>query len=549
MKRKTLLSVLLCVAMLLSMLPMTVSAKSTHISVVGPRTQGVRTRAAVTSPTLAEGNHVSYMDRVASAPAYVREFYNWMVDNANVNGALADPTKGTSYNGEFYHLITTINGSVSFPFTSVAEAEATGTAKVKEALEQEFAVFNQWAGVAWDAFDREHPEVFWLTGQTSYSYLAGVSFSLKGSTCTVSYKADMVIWLQYAGYDIRDYHYRTKADLTAGIATRDAAIQQILAGCPTDSVYKQIVYINDALTARNAYNSAVATGKPDYASSLAWKSISALEGNVGAYGPVCEGYARAFQVLCDQLQIPCVLVDGPAVDSLTDTAESHMWNYVQVDGGWYAVDVTWNDPFVSYAPTEKVSGSECHRWMLLGSDTRVATGLTFLDSHRVVNRVRNEGLAFINGPELEKNTYDPNAKAGFSVSGTVNSSGTGDVTVQLWQGSTLIGTVTASNGAYSFGNVAPGTYQLTFLKEGSATFTQDLAVADNVVAPNVKLRLKGDVSGDGRLNVGDVARLYGHIKKTSVITDAYILVAMDMTGDGRINVGDTARLYGKIRAK
>ena len=59
----------------------------------------------------------------------------------------------------------------------------------------------------------------------------------------------------------------------------------------------------------------------------------------------------------------------------------------------------------------------------------------------------------------------------------------------------------------------------------------------------------GDISGDGRINVGDVAKLYGHIKKTAVITDAYVLVAMDMTGDGRINVGDTARLYAKIRAK
>ena len=59
----------------------------------------------------------------------------------------------------------------------------------------------------------------------------------------------------------------------------------------------------------------------------------------------------------------------------------------------------------------------------------------------------------------------------------------------------------------------------------------------------------GDVSGDGRLNVGDVARLYGHIKKTSIITDPYVLLCMDMTGDGRLNVGDTARLYGKVRAK
>lgn len=549
MKGKKLLAVLLCLAMLLSVLPMTVSAKSITIFVESPKTKGVQARTAVSTPALSEGNHVGFLDRVAGAPDYVLDFYNWMVANANLNGVLADPTLGSIYNGEYYHNVTKITGSVSYPFTTQAEAVETGSALAKEALDAEFEIFNQWVGVAWDAFDREHPEVFWLSGQTSYSYLAGISFSLKGGVCTVQYEADMVLWLQYGNYDIRDYHYRTTEELAAGIRLRDTAVQEIMANCPSDNVYNQILYLNDALTARNAYNSAVATGNYDYASTLAWKSISALEGNVGAYGPVCEGYARAFQLLCNQLEIPCVLVDGPAIDSLTDTPENHMWNYVQVDGGWYAVDVTWNDPYVSYAPTQKVTGSECHRWMLLGSDSQVALGLTFLNSHAVVNRVRANGMSFTNGPVLEQNTYDPNAKAGFSVSGTVKSFGTGDVTVQLWQGSTLVGTVTTSNGTYSFENVVPGSYQVTFLKDGSATFTQDLVVADQMVVEDVKLLLKGDVSGDGRLNVGDVARLYGHIKKTSVISNAYTLLAMDMTGDGRINVGDTARLYAQIRAK
>lgn len=554
MKRKTLLSVLLCFAMLLSMLSMTVSAKSITIFYESPRTQDVQPRAAASSaPALSAGNHVSFLDRVTGAPSYVLDFYNWMEDNANLNGALADPTLGSSYEGdygiEYYHKITTITGSVSYPFTNQAEAVETGSALAKEALNAEFEIFNQWAGVAWDAFDREHPEVFWLSGQTSYSYLAGISFSLKSGVCTVHYEADLVIWLQYSGYDIRDYHYRTQEELAAGIQLRDVAVQEILANCPSNNVYNQILYLNDALTARNAYNSAVATGNLDYASTLSWKSISALEGNVGAYGPVCEGYARAFQLLCNKLEIPCVLVDGPAIDNLNDSPENHMWNYVQIDGGWYAVDVTWNDPYVAYAPTQKVSGSECRRWMLLGSDSQVALGLTFLNSHAVVNKVRNAGMSFTNGPVLEQNTYDPNAKAGFSVSGKVNSSGTGDVTVQLWQGSTLVGTVATSNGTYSFENVVPGSYQVTFLKDGSATFTQDLVVADQMVVEDVKLLLKGDVSGDGRLNVGDVARLYGHIKKTAVITNAYTLLAMDMTGDGRINVGDTARLYAQIRAK
>ena len=65
-----------------------------------------------------------------------------------------------------------------------------------------------------------------------------------------------------------------------------------------------------------------------------------LNGNV-----VCEGYAKAFKYLLDDLQIPCILVIGDAVNSV-GTQEKHMWNYVQINDEWYAVDVTWDDPIL-----------------------------------------------------------------------------------------------------------------------------------------------------------------------------------------------------------
>lgn len=52
---------------------------------------------------------------------------------------------------------------------------------------------------------------------------------------------------------------------------------------------------------------------------------------------VCEGYSRAFKYLCDMANIPCELVIG-------ETDIDHMWNLVQVDGDWYHIDVTWDDP-------------------------------------------------------------------------------------------------------------------------------------------------------------------------------------------------------------
>lgn len=61
---------------------------------------------------------------------------------------------------------------------------------------------------------------------------------------------------------------------------------------------------------------------------------------------VCEGYARAFKYILDDLEIPTVIACGLAKNSAGVT-ETHAWNYVQLENGqWYAIDVTWDDPVI-----------------------------------------------------------------------------------------------------------------------------------------------------------------------------------------------------------
>lgn len=49
---------------------------------------------------------------------------------------------------------------------------------------------------------------------------------------------------------------------------------------------------------------------------------------------VCEGYARSFKYLMDRMGIPSLYLGGG----------DHAWNLVCVDGKWYQIDVTWDDP-------------------------------------------------------------------------------------------------------------------------------------------------------------------------------------------------------------
>jgi hypothetical protein len=52
---------------------------------------------------------------------------------------------------------------------------------------------------------------------------------------------------------------------------------------------------------------------------------------------VCAGYSRAFQFYMQRLGIPCALVIG-------DAGGPHAWNLVKLNGEYYAMDVTWDDP-------------------------------------------------------------------------------------------------------------------------------------------------------------------------------------------------------------
>lgn len=49
---------------------------------------------------------------------------------------------------------------------------------------------------------------------------------------------------------------------------------------------------------------------------------------------VCNGYARTFKYLMDRLGVPVIFLES----------SDHAWNLVCVDGKWYQIDTTWDDP-------------------------------------------------------------------------------------------------------------------------------------------------------------------------------------------------------------
>lgn len=106
---------------------------------------------------------------------------------------------------------------------------------------------------------------------------------------------------------------------------------------------------------------------------------------------VCDGYSKAFLLLCEKEGIECIMVYGTALT----TYVNHAWNYVKMDNGkWYAIDVTWND-----------NGKDDNPYFLKG-------GLTFFTTHS-----QGEFLSFgmksyqFNGPILSTTDFDESGES------------------------------------------------------------------------------------------------------------------------------------------
>jgi len=65
-------------------------------------------------------------------------------------------------------------------------------------------------------------------------------------------------------------------------------------------------------------------------------------GSLGQGVAVCEGIAKAVKILCDELEIPCIIAMSEAAPD-RGIKYRHMWNLLQSDGKWYHLDATFDN--------------------------------------------------------------------------------------------------------------------------------------------------------------------------------------------------------------
>lgn len=153
----------------------------------------------------------------------------------------------------------------------------------------------------------DHPEIFYYDYTTSRFWSNGI--------LELGYK-----------YKESDVHM-LKGKLEEA---KNHILGNVLSGIQND--YEKVKAIHDYLVKHTKY---------DYDNYLANTIPDESHTIVGALllqTAVCEGYAKAVQFLLNDVGIESLFVTGMG------NGEGHAWNKVKVNGSWYNLDATWNDP-------------------------------------------------------------------------------------------------------------------------------------------------------------------------------------------------------------
>ena len=101
---------------------------------------------------------------------------------------------------------------------------------------------------------------------------------------------------------------------------------------------------------------------------------------------------------------------------------------------------------------------------------------------------------------------------------------------------------------YSLSDIAAGTYTLRVSKNSHVTRECTITVGTEAVTQDVKIHLKGDINGDGRVNTSDVGKANAHAKGSSLLT-GYQFACADINGDGKVNTSDVGKLNAHAKGK
>ena len=390
-------------------------------------------------------------------------------------------------------------------------------------------------------------ELYWYNKTKGVNM--GYSVATSGNDVTVrNLTLSMNVSQDYAKFVSTTSYNPFEADVakTKAVADTPKKAQAVVDAHAGETDYQKLVSYREYIKGAVSYNTGAAGGGYPYGDP--WQLIYVFDGH-SPTNVVCEGYATAFQYLCEvTFQNQEGRPSSALVSGKMDNGD-HMWNVVAIGGRNFLVDVTNCDTGSIGAPDQLFLCGAAEN--VVGKQYTVALGkrIVYEYDEKTVESYAPEHL------KLSPVAYDPNAVSAPSVSGTVKSyNPNAAATVKLVQNGAVKYTATTATSSgsgqkeqnFSFDTVAAGTYDLVVTKPGHLSYTVkgvvvgdgplDLTKHSNAAISTITL-LCGDIDGNGFINstdLGIILKGQNYGKSTATAGDK----AADLDGNGFINSTD-----------
>ena len=179
----------------------------------------------------------------------------------------------------------------------------------------------------------ENPELFFVQGGCVYQMMGGI----------VSNVLPDYLWGEEVVNELTE-------EQKSQIRQKQTALEQVVNGIlaqvdPDWSDLEKALFLHDYLATHAQYDETLQIRD----------AYTILVEGTG----VCQAYTLAYRLLLNRVNITS--------GTVTSTSLNHIWNILLIDGNWYHVDVTWDDP------TEDRIGQSQHVYFCLSEDKLKAT--------------------------------------------------------------------------------------------------------------------------------------------------------------------------------
>ncbi|ADL51934.1 transglutaminase domain-containing protein [Clostridium cellulovorans] len=308
-----------------------------------------------------------------------------------------------------------------------------------------------------------------------------------------------------------------------------------------DSEVQKEYVIHDYLIENCTYDSqSVSSGNVPLISHTSYAAL--INGKA-----VCDGYSKAASLLFEKCGIESGIIESAPMN--------HAWNIVKIEGVYYHLDVTWDDPVpesnknrYAYFNCSDNEMNKDHSWVPVDSIAAPSNKFSFLRSYSYIARTEDTLNYKVGNSLTYTNLYGANSTN--ELLSFVTNDFVGDrKNIYYINGSDVDGRTANCVMKY---NVVKNTNDILFKTSGTITdiYKNDSGIVVKYTENNILLttvlstKLDEDINRDGIIDIKDLATIAS--KYNVSLKDTSYKSLIDFNRDGLIDIFDIVKITHKL---